>query len=106
MPIYQDACAKCGREQEDIRSMSAPAPECCGEPMAKVPARASMAFVTRGGNLYNWNGGVGRIYQHGGKPKPTVIGKGHGVGGRRPNPSIRKALAAGAVVHGTAPKEK
>jgi hypothetical protein len=106
MPIYVDFCETCEREQEDIRSISAPAPECCGAPMRKLPARAAMAFVTKGGNVYNWNGGVGRIYQHGGKPKPRVIGTGHGVGGRRPNPSIRRAVAAGAVVHGDAPRKE
>lgn len=100
MPIYVDFCGKCEREAEDIRSISAPAPECCGEPMRKLPALASMNFRTANGNTYNWNGGVGRIYQHGGRPKPKTIGTGHGVGGRRKNPSIRKAIEAGAVVRG------
>lgn len=100
IPIYRDHCIKCGHEAEDIRSVSAPAPLHCGEPMQKVPQAAGSAFVTKAGNWYRRTAASGTVWKGGGRPKPKVIGKGHGLGGRRPPPSIKRAIAEGNPVHG------
>lgn len=36
MPVYDFACAECGKEREDLLSVSAPNPECCGKAMRKL----------------------------------------------------------------------
>lgn len=88
MPIYVHRC-ECGHEQEDFLSISAPAPEHCGKAMEKAPQLAGSAFITKGGN---WGPvracATGPVWKGGGRPKPKTIGKGHGVGGRRKNPTI------------------
>lgn len=68
--------------------------------MQKLPQVAGSAFVTRAGNWYNRTAATGMVYQGGGRPKPKVIGKGHGVGGRRPNPSVKRAMAEGQAPTG------
>jgi putative FmdB family regulatory protein len=87
MPVYTDRCEACGREAEDIRSVSAPQPECCGRPTVKVPASASFAFKTKGGNLFNFSPSSGRVTK--GNRRPKVITRGIGLGGRRKPPRIR-----------------
>ncbi len=46
-----------------------------------------MAFKTRGGVTYNW---TLTNRTHNNYKKPKSIGKGHGLGGRRKNPTIRR----------------
>lgn len=94
MPIYVDHCAMCGIEQEDIRSLSAAAPLHCGEPMRKTPQAAGSAFVTRGGNWFKHTPAAGSAWKGGGRPRPKVISRGAGLGGRRKPPSIRAAIGA------------
>ena len=92
MPIFEFQCA-CGHQQEDYLSSSAPPPEHCGKAMQKLPSVAGSAFVTKGGNWYRRTAAQGPVWKGGGRPKPKSIGRGHGLGGRRPPPSIRSAIS-------------
>jgi predicted nucleic acid-binding Zn ribbon protein len=95
VPIFVFACAKdCGEERETIQSGSAPAPEHCGAPMKKIPQLAGSAFVTKGGNWFHRSTTTGPVYKGGGHAKPKVIGVGHGVGGKRRNPTMLRDLAS------------
>jgi hypothetical protein len=91
MPIYVDRCEACGNEAEDIRSLSAPAPEHCGQPTVRVPQPAGMAYLSKNGVWFG-HSMPGKKWVGAGRPKPKTIGKGHGLGGRRPNPSIRNQI--------------
>lgn len=93
MPIYLERCTVCEHEAEDIRSVSAPAPEHCGAPMVKVPQAAGSAFITKGGNWFHHAPSSGSVWKGGGRPKPKTISRGHGLGGRRKPPSIRQQIA-------------
>lgn len=96
MPIYIFECPVCHKSEESVQSVNAAAPACwdCDTIMAKVPQASGMAFKTKAGNLYNFTGAHGRVYKAGGRGKPAVIGRGHGVGGRKgwKPPSIAKPL--------------
>lgn len=89
MPIYNyecnsDDCTEGVFSQvEVIQKDSDPAPRCgrCGCSMRRLPVGASFAFVTKGGNLFNFSGAHGRV-THGSR-KPFVVGRGHGVGGKK-----------------------
>lgn len=96
MPIYCHRCITCEAEQEDFMSLSAPAPEHCGQPMAKVPQPAGMALLTRNGN---WTGHSmpGKQWVGGGRPRPKTIGRGHGLGGKRKNPTMKKVLDSSGI---------
>jgi hypothetical protein len=99
MPLYVHGCEACGKEREDFMSLSAPAPECCGAPMKKQPQPAGMAYLSKNG-VWLGHSMPGKQWIGGGRPKPKTIGKGHGLGGRRPPPSVRKAIADGNQVGG------
>lgn len=99
MPIYVYRCEKCETKQEGFFNLSEPVPNHCEQPMVKLLQPALIAFQTAGGNMYRhsvrdpkWVGA--------GRPKPKVIGKKHGLGGRRKNPTMQRALelAGGRVV--------
>jgi predicted nucleic acid-binding Zn ribbon protein len=97
MPIYVHGCGTCGKEREDFLSISDPPPACCGAPMKKLLQACGMAFVTKSGNWFNRTAAAGPVYTGGGRPKPRTIGNGHGIGGRRPKPSIRKYMAENGI---------
>lgn len=90
MPIYVHRCPICGVEREDFMSIAAPPQHCagCGVDMEKAPQPAGMAF--RSPNTGAWFGhrSQHQAWNGGGRPKPKTIGKGHGVGGHRKNPTI------------------
>jgi putative FmdB family regulatory protein len=100
MPIYENQCQACGRELEEYRSITAPEPVCCGQPMKKLVSPCGMAMITKNGNWFHMTPTAGRVYKGGGRRKPETIGKGHGVGGRRPPPTMEKALASGSPIRG------
>ena len=111
MPIYLDRCTVCGAEKEEIRSIHAAPPIHCGQLTVRVPQPAGCAFITAGGNWYNRTPAAGRVYKAGGRAKPKTIGKGHGLGGRRKNPSFKTMRKAGnegapSVVASLQPKSK
>lgn len=101
MPIYVHRCSVegCSHQQEDFMSLNAPPPEHCGAPMVKVLQPSLFAYQTRNGNLYNFSV-RDKKWVGGGRPKPKVIGRGHGMGGRRKPPTMERAveIAGGSVV--------
>jgi hypothetical protein len=98
MPIYLFHCDRCDLDAEVIQSHTAPSPLHCKAEMRKLPAGSSFAFVTKGGNLFNFSGAHGRVRRHQNK-KPIVVGKGHGVG----NDKRREAWKA-APIERTGPR--
>ena len=78
MPIYAFHCDRCDLEAEVIQSHLAPPPLHCEAPMRLVPSASAFAFVTKGGNLFNFSG-AGPKRRHRSK-KPATIGKNHGLG--------------------------
>lgn len=79
MPIYAFHCDRCDLDSEVIQSFRDAPPEHCGMPMRLLPSVASSAFVTLGGNLFNFAGAHGRVGRHRSK-KPATIGHNHGMG--------------------------
>jgi putative FmdB family regulatory protein len=96
MPIYNFECPKCFSFEEVVQRLKDPAPVCqttdCDTVMRKIPTAASFAFVTKGGNLFNFSGAHGRV-NHGSK-KPAEVGHGRGIGGKkgRKNPTQSEAM--------------
>lgn len=87
MPIYVFECGKCGHSEEGFYSSTAVArPQHCKTAMHKVPSIVGSAFITKGGNWFKFNGASGPMLK--GNRKPKVIGTGHGLGGRKPKPSL------------------
>jgi predicted nucleic acid-binding Zn ribbon protein len=78
VPLYAYHCDRCDLTAEVIQSHTAPPPEHCEHPMRLLPSASSFAFVTKGGNLFNFSG-TGEKRRHRSK-KVTTISKGHGLG--------------------------
>ena len=91
MPIYSFRCNACDAERDEYRSLSdrdLPADCPCGGTMRQVPAVCGMAFITKGGNWMSITPATGHVTK--GNRRPRTIGNGHGLGGRRKNPTLRK----------------
>ena len=102
VPIYVYRCAadeSCGTFEAIQKHTDAP-PPCpdCGAASEKQPAGSSFAFVTKGGNLFNFSGAAGPIRRHRSK-KPVTIGKNNGLGSDRRRKAswdpVRKQVQAG-----------
>jgi len=90
MPLYEDLCTACGHLQEEIRRVSDPAPTHCGQPMERQLGTAMLGHRTRGGNdIYS----AATSTTTKGNRKPKTIGRGHGLGGRRKNPSMSQIMS-------------
>lgn len=88
MPIYEDLCSKCGHSQEEIRSVTAPQPEHCGQPMVRQLGTFVQCHNTRGGNWMHH--AVNRSLK--GNKKRKTISRGNGLGGRRKPPTMAKLM--------------
>jgi len=90
-PVYEYLCDSCGKKLEDyrpVRECDAQGPVCCGAPSRRILSLAGMALLTKGGNWSHVTPAAGMVTK--GNRKPKTIGRGHGLGGRRPPPTIRK----------------
>lgn len=107
MPIYSYECDKFKCRAafkawvEVIQSHSDAPPNCgcCGEPMKRKPSVSSFAFVTKGGNLFNFSGAHGRVTK--GSRRISIIGRGQGMGGKkgRKNPTQADVISGAATSH-------
>lgn len=91
MPIYGFKCPDCSSSRDVVCSVAERdglrSCQSCGAPMQRMPGASAMNFRTLGGNTYRWTlpGETHNNYK-----KPKSIGRGHGVGGRRKNPTIQR----------------
>ena len=70
----------CGDIKEELAKQGDPAPLCHGQ-MQRILSPTSFAFVTKGGNLFNFSPSKGRVTK--GNRKPKTITTGDGLGGHR-----------------------
>lgn len=92
MPLYEFECPVCHAVKEELMKQGEAAPRCCTQ-MERILSPTSFAFVTKGGNLFNFSPSHGRVTKGNKKQGVKTIGHGHGLGGvrgRRP-PTAPKA---------------
>jgi putative FmdB family regulatory protein len=89
MPLYQYHCDRCDLDAEVLQKVGEPAPLHCDAEMRKMPAGSSFAFVTKGGNLFNFSGAApGRRHR---SKKLATIGHNHGLGSNKRREAWKQA---------------
>jgi putative FmdB family regulatory protein len=94
MPLYSFTCDVCGQKEDDLRPVhrrNEPIYCHCGNRMERqLTVPSAVAIVTAGGNLIH---SVTTSSTWKGNRRPKTIGRGHGLGGRRPPPTMAKTMA-------------